>query len=369
MILSRAKINILFISATWKRSYSNSNPLKEPLRIAYFGSDDFSVKSLDSLMNYKRNHPSKIESVHVITRDMKPTGRNLKKLSKLPIAEYCSDHGIPLLRVDQKAQIEDLITTQTFSLAIAVSFGLLIPGSFINSCSKGGINIHPSLLPRYAGASPLQYALMNDDPYTGCTIQTLHPKHFDKGEIILQSEEVPILDNDNYVSLQKKMGKVGSEMLIKVIDEDLLSNGSRLPSKYLPSKAPKIVRSANEINWESYTSRNIKRLEDALGSLFTYMFVDITRNKKHIKEFQRVILLDIRQISDHPEYEDLENNGQFKLDDASSSTSRLIAKTCSGFISVGKLKFQACNEESPYVFLSHLIKRTGSNDFQFTSKV
>ena len=112
------------------------------------------------------------------------------------------------MRADTSQEITQLSEQYLFNLVIAVSYGRLIPSTFIQHCKYGGLNVHPSLLPKYSGSSPLQYALLNDDKFTGCTVQTLHPTKFDHGDIIIQSSEIPILDDDNSVSLFKNLARL-----------------------------------------------------------------------------------------------------------------------------------------------------------------
>ncbi|EAZ62993.2 methionyl-tRNA transformylase, partial [Scheffersomyces stipitis CBS 6054] len=342
-----------------------------PLNIAFFGSDSFSVQSLDRLYRYKLQHPERISSIKVVTRTIKPTGRNLKAYVDLPIGDYCkkleeSLNSIPVLRADSTEDILSILNSNTFSLAIAVSYGKLIPAKFLESCEFGGLNVHPSLLPKYSGSSPIQYTLLNDDRTAGCTVQTLHPTKFDQGNIILQSKEIPVSNKDNFESLQIRLGAIGSDLLVQVIDEGLfMENCSphlRSENKYAFSLAPKIRPSSSEIKWSIKSSLQIKRMEDALGPLHSYKFVNLKRKKKVIQENQRVILSDIEVIK-CGYYPSISKPGQFCLED--SSNPRLIIKTVDGHIGVRKLKFQACKEEVPEVFLKALAKRSGDTPHQF----
>lgn len=350
------------------RHFSHTRTVLQGLKIAYFGTDKFSVASLSKLQAYKQAKPDSIESIHVITRSVKPRGRKSKFVTDLPIANYCTDSGdLPVIRADSLKEIEGIIAGHDFDLAVAVSYGKLIPRPFLESCKFGGLNVHPSLLPRYTGSSPIQYALMNDDKYSGCTIQTLHPTKFDHGDIIMRSEEIPILESDNYSSLQLKLGHLGGDLLIKVIDRDLfkerMHGSSSAISNYEYTMASKITTSRHQIHWDKMTSRQIKRLSDALGSLHTYKLVDITKKKQKIIELRKVILYDITEVS-NLDIEGLLKPGRFWLQ---TNKSLLIVKTSDGYIGAKSLKFECCNEEMPQKFMEALNKRCGSTTDEFVT--
>lgn len=336
---------------------------KKGLSIAYFGSDRFSVQSLKKLVEYHKKNPGKVSSIDVITRSIKPTGRNLKAFVDVPIGEYCEGEKIRIHRADSSDDIMDILSKSHFNLAIAVSYGKLIPEGFLKNMKYGGLNVHPSLLPKYSGSSPLQYALMNDDSFTGVTVQTLHPSKFDKGDIVLQSDPIPIAETDNYDSLQEKLGAYGSNLLLNVVDNRLFEQPRKLKNNcYAFSLASKIKPVQSEIRWDLLTSRKIKRLNDALGQLHSYKYCDIRKKKREIKETQKVIFNDIELTNDFPE--DISQPGEFVLDE---NKNKLIVKTIDGAISIGKLKFQYCSEEDPKTFMNYLTKRSGDTSRKFVS--
>lgn len=337
---------------------------KKGLNIAYFGSDKFSIHSLKKLVEYRKKNPEKVSSIDVITRSIKPTGRNLKTFVDVPIGEYCEKEKLSIHRADSSDDIMNIMSKNQFNLAIAVSYGKLIPEGFLKSVKYGGLNVHPSLLPKYSGSSPLQYALMNDDSFTGVTVQTLHPSKFDKGEIVLQSDPIPIAETDNFDSLEEKLGEYGSNLLLNVIDNRLFEQPTKMEeTPYKFSLASKIKPSRSEIRWDLLTSRKIKRLNDALGQLHSYKFCDIRKKKKEIKETQKVIFNEIELVED--DFKEGLQPGEFVLDE---NNNKLIIKTIDGAVSIGKLKFQYCSEEDPKTFMSHLTKRSGNTSHNFVSQ-
>lgn len=333
--------------------------LFKPLRVAFFGSDAFSVASLARLNALRLQNPEIVAQLDVVTRSIKPTGRNLKNLVDVPVGMFAAVHELPVWRADCGKDILNI--PARYDLAVAVSFGRLIPGEFLASTTYGGINVHPSLLPKYSGSSPIQYALMEDERTTGVTVQTLHPTKFDHGAIIDQSAPIKIGEHDTFKLLLEKLAAVGANLL-----EDAIVNGKfidpvEVKSTHQYSLASKISPQMYQVDWQKQTSRQIKRASDALGPLHTYKMVDIVKKKNHVHELYKVILDDITEttLSTH-----LSEPGQFELVD-----STMVIKTADGAVSVGKLKFQYCGFETPETFMKLLAKRAGNTGhlFQFQS--
>lgn len=337
-------------------------PPRLPLNIAFFGSDSFSVASLRKLYELHKLKPSIIASLKVVTRSIKPTGRNLKRFVDVPIGQFASQNEIKTFRADTLDQILRLLDHEKFDLAVAVSYGKLIPGAFINAMKYGGLNVHPSLLPMYRGSSPIQYALKDDLKETGVSVQTLHPTKFDHGLVLKQSEPVPILDSDNYLTLTERLGDVGASLLASTIVEGLyLDPVQPVEPSYKPSQAPKISPSESQIDW-SKSSRQIKRLNDALGPLHTYKEVDITKKKVRVHELQKVILNDFNTSEN--DY-GLTEPGQFLYD---ASKDHVAIRTGNGSIEVRKLKLQFCGDEDAKTFIKKLPNRAGPTLNQFVYK-
>ncbi|EPS41996.1 hypothetical protein H072_4045 [Dactylellina haptotyla CBS 200.50] len=126
-------------------------------------------------------------------------------------------------------------------LIVAVSFGLFIPGRLIREARYGGLNVHPSFLPKYWGASPIQHAILNGDETTGVVIQTLDPQKFDNGRILAMSDPLYIRfygskrfpdgfirSESEYRDLEARLAEIGSELLSTVI-----TNGTYDPEVHL----------------------------------------------------------------------------------------------------------------------------------------
>lgn len=329
------------------------------LRIAYFGSDDFSVQSLKALCQLQRTDPQHVSSLEVITRSIKRSGRNLKAFADVPVGTYAIANNIPVHRADSSQDIISLLDSSNFNLAVAVSYGKLIPEKFLNEMKYGGLNVHPSLLPSYSGSSPIQYSLMNDDAYTGVSVQTLHPTKFDHGQIISQSEQIPIGHDEDFLSLRTKLADIGSKLLVETIQKGLFLNpqASESSSPYEFSLAAKIKPLAREIDWGKL-SRQLQRLNHALGPIYSY--IPKVNKEGKVVEKLRIILNSVEPVISSPSL--LQKLGQFTEVDG-----RLIVKTSDGVIACDKVKLQYCAEETPKIFMEKLRKRVGHEDHVFVN--
>lgn len=330
------------------------------LRIAFFGLDGFSVASLQHIYELQRSNPGVVHAIDVVSRSIKPTGRGMKQMKELPIGELAQQLGIPVRRADSAEDIIKLGEQGDYNMVVAVLYGKLIPGEFITRCQFGGLNVHPSLLPKYSGSLPIQYALLNDDLATGVTVQLLHPTKFDHGDIIVQSDPVAISAHDNFDLLAKKLADIGGRHLAQVLaNQWYLPTHPRVKKTYEYSLARKITPEMSQVDWNKLDLRQVKRMYDALGPLYTYKYVNVIKKKKPVEEWQRVILLDIAEADGGQHLEP----GQFAIND----DTQLLEVGCAddSKISVGRVKQQCCDEETPTKFISQLRKRTGDTEPQF----
>lgn len=333
----------------------------------FFGSDQFSTHSLKGLDELKRQG-SKIGEIQLVTRSPKWCGRQNSVLKYPPIVEAARELGLrePLL-CDSRQDLVDLgnvVRDEHYNLIVAVSFGKLIPAELINAVPFA-LNVHPSLLPRYKGASPIQHASLNGDKTTGVTVQTLHPSKFDQGSIVAQTRALNIdeLLSKGTVSrfeddtprataiLMDQLGIEGSKLLRKVIAQELYTKvKDNATDTVEPSYAPKITTEMKHIDWNSQDAASLVRRLGALGPLFTYK----KTQKDTAPVMKRVILHEFQVASKHPP---LQEPGDFMFD---QETSNLVVK-CQGSscIQVGKIQFEGNKVEDAKQFMTSLRKRCG----------
>lgn len=224
----------------------------EPLRILFCGSEDFSIASLRALHKFKDDPASNILSIDVATRHDKPSGRGMKDLRPPPIKSVAAQLGLRLHQFDTFTGWhlpEYLGARQPYiNLVIAVSFGLLVPPRILNSAKFGGLNIHPSMLPQFRGAAPLNWTIIDGHTHTGVSLQTLHPSKFDHGLVLDQTPEpgIAIPDPTKVTAhdLRLLLAPLGADMLVNALRNKLYLRPYLAKSATrLASHAPKILPS------------------------------------------------------------------------------------------------------------------------------
>ncbi|MDO8461009.1 MAG: methionyl-tRNA formyltransferase [bacterium] len=185
------------------------------MKIIFFGASRFVIPIIELLRK-------KFDLVLVVTTEKLPTD---------PVLSYCNKHSIQYISASSlsdpilKSKIINLPAGKAglkSNLGILAYFGLILPQDVLNIFPKGILNIHPSLIPKYRGPTPVQTAILNGDKKTGVTIIKLDEK-LDHGPILAQVEE-PILANDTAETLHEKLFKIGAQLLNKNIDQYLEGN-------------------------------------------------------------------------------------------------------------------------------------------------
>ncbi|CDK24505.1 unnamed protein product [Kuraishia capsulata CBS 1993] len=321
-------------------------------KVVYFGVDSFSVRCLRRILGC-----GGMESLDIVTKSAKPAGRYRKALQETPIAEFALDKQLPLHRADTGDDIVGLLAKTPFDLCIAVSYGKLIPGKFLDQLRYGGINVHPSLLPRYSGPAPLHRALLNGDNVTGCTIQTLHPTEFDRGHLIAQ-QKYTLAPSETVPSLSDKLADLGGDMLKNLLESGIYKDPSQWLGKsgYEFSHAPKVEPFEKEILWTELSSDEILRKFHILGALYSYK--RIYDKKKKEFGFRRVVLTGLAKPAvELNAFTDSDSPGTFKYVE-----SKLHVKTLDSSLEVLHLTFQGEPNEMPGKFMTSLAKRTRDAD-------
>ncbi len=252
------------------------------MRIIFFGTPDFAVPSLDIL------NRSEHEIVAVVTAPDKERGRG-RKVSYTPIKEYTLENNLKCLQPEKmkdESFIESLKDLEA-DLFVIVAFRIL-PRSVFTIPKHGSFNLHGSLLPKYRGAAPIHWAIMNGDKKTGVTTFFLEDK-VDTGNIISQSE-MPIEDDDNLGTVHDKMSMLGADLVLKTVNE-IESGNVKLQKQNndLASPAPKILKELGEIDWNN-TAEKIHNLVRGLSPFPSAYFI---HNENKYKIFKSKIVDDL----------------------------------------------------------------------------
>jgi methionyl-tRNA formyltransferase len=163
-------------------------------------------------------------------------------------------------------------------LIIAVSFGLFVPPRILNLATYGGLNVHPSLLPDLKGPAPIQHALLNRRPYTGVSVQTLHPAHFDGGTVLAQtpSPGITIPDWVNAEDLTKRLADEGANMLVDVLVSrafvpPLKDVGWYKDSSGAVDHAGKIMKGDQQVDFSTTSLEDVFAIQRAIGEPWCWL--------------------------------------------------------------------------------------------------
>jgi len=244
------------------------------MKLAFMGNPEFALPSLKMVL--ASNH----ELVAVISNPPKPMGRK-RVLKHTAIGEFAISKGLNFIELDSfDNNCFKKLESLKVDIFIVVAFRIL-PEKFLSIPNICSINLHGSILPRYRGAAPIQWALMNGDKVTGVSVFKIE-KHVDSGKIISQKQMV-IEDSDNFYSLSEKLSNLGAEIIIDVLNK---FQENRIEYKEqdlsLITKAPKINKKMLQINW-AWSAEKINNWVRGLAPLPGMVTIYNNRKLKIIK--------------------------------------------------------------------------------------
>lgn len=182
------------------------------MRVVFFGTPAFALPSVEALR--AAGHDIAL----VVTQPDRPTGRG-QKTTPPPVAAYAREMGLRLWQTTtlRGAEAEAILTGANAEVMALAAFAALVPPNVLQMTAGGVLNVHPSLLPRWRGAAPIQSALAAGDSRTGVSIMRL-VEALDAGPILLQ-EAVPIAPEDDYVTLEPRLAELGARLLVRALRE------------------------------------------------------------------------------------------------------------------------------------------------------
>jgi methionyl-tRNA formyltransferase len=212
------------------------------MNIIFMGTPDFAIPSLEKIFN------SGHKLLAVVTAPDKERGRG-QNVSFTPVKEFALKNYIPLLQPERLKDDNFVKSLKELApdLFVIVAFRIL-PREVFSIPAKGSFNLHASLLPKYRGAAPIQWSIINGDKETGVTTFALEDK-VDTGNIFIQ-KKIEILDKDNFGTVHDKLSIIGAELVIETIDL-INSDNFTLQDQdvTLASPAPKINKENGLIDW------------------------------------------------------------------------------------------------------------------------
>jgi len=212
------------------------------MKIIFFGTPSFALPSLKALIDSGK------ELLAVVTQPDKKKGRG-HILASSPVKEFALSKGIKVFQPDdiRSGSFYNEILKIKPDVIVVVAFGRILPPSILYLPSYGCINLHASLLPKYRGAAPIQWAIINGEQKTGVTTILMN-EGLDTGDILMQVE-VDIYEEDNADTLSKRLSEVGAELLVKTIDGVKNKVIHPKPQIGVPTYAPPLKKEDGHINW------------------------------------------------------------------------------------------------------------------------
>ena len=294
------------------------------MKIVFMGTPDFAKESLENI--YNAGH----EILAVVTNPDRPKGRGMKMVMS-PVKEFAIEKKITVYQpqtLRQNTDIIEKIRSLNPDVICVVAYGKILPKEILELPKLGCINVHGSLLPKYRGAAPIQWAVINGDKTTGITTMYMD-EGMDTGDIILK-QEVTIGEDETTGELWDRLSKIGGKLLVETLEKIKDNTAPRQKQQGDFSIAPMLKKEIAKINWEERTAREIKNLIRGLNPIMgAYTFL----NGKKIK-FWKVELLDNNKI----EQEEIIDENIDKLENGtvilSDSKIGLFIKAKEGIIKV-----------------------------------
>lgn len=267
------------------------------LKILFMGTPDFAQESLKSI------YDAGFEIIGVVTNPDKPKGRGMK-LAYSPVKEYALEKNLKIyqpIKIKNNTEFLDEIKTLAPDVICVVAYGKILPKEILEIPKLGCINVHGSLLPKYRGAAPIQWAVLNGDKTTGITTMYMN-EGMDTGDMILK-EEVEIGPEETTGDLWQKLSKMGGEILVKTLK--LIEEGKAPREKQTEEAtlAPMLNKEMALIDWENSDANKIHNLIRGLNPIMgAYSYID----GKKIKFWKSKVLTKEEFFSYKTEFEEYE---------------------------------------------------------------
>lgn len=290
------------------------------MNIVFMGTPTFAAESLEKLIAAKD-----FNIKAVITNEDRPKGRG-RVMTSSPVKDLALEHNIKVLQpksLRDNTELEEELKSLDVDVFVVVAYGKILPKSILDIPKKGSVNVHGSLLPKYRGAAPIQWAIINGEKTTGITTMYMNEK-MDEGDILLQ-KEVNIEENDTSGSLFEKLASIGADLLIETLIKIKKDEIVAKPQEGEATYAPMIDKSLAKINFEMEAEKIDNLVRGLNPFLCCYMVVNDKRYK--IWESKEVYKIDIDLLEE--KFERINVNDQLFI-----VNNRLFAKTSENFLEI-----------------------------------
>ena len=244
------------------------------LNILFMGTPDFARDSLEAVYNAGYN------ILGVVTNPDRPKGRGMKLVAS-PVKEFAIEKNLKIFQPEKVKKNEEFISKikdMNPDVICVVAYGKILPKEILDIPKLGCINVHGSLLPKYRGAAPIQWAVLNGDKKTGITTMYMDVG-MDTGDMILK-QEVEIGEDETTGELWDRLSKIGGKLLVETLKQ--IENGTAPREKQGEdfSVAPMLNKEMAKIDWENKTAQEIKNLVRGLNPIMgAYTFLNGSKIK------------------------------------------------------------------------------------------
>lgn len=239
------------------------------MKVVFMGTPDFAKESLKAIYN------AGYEIIGVVTNPDKPQGRGMK-LTASPVKQFALEKELNIYQPEKVKNNKDFIEEMKNlnpDVICVVAYGKILPKELLEIPKLGCINVHGSLLPKYRGAAPIQWAVLNGDKTTGITTMYMD-EGMDTGDMILK-EEVKIGEDETTGELWERLETIGGELLVKTLKQIEQGTAPREKQSGEFSMAPMLNKEMAKINWEEQDAKQIKNLVRGLNPIMgAYTYLD-----------------------------------------------------------------------------------------------
>ena len=316
------------------------------MKIVFMGTPDFAKDSLEAL--YK----AKYEILAVVTNLDKPKGRGMKMVAS-PVKEFAIEKNLKVMQPEKvrgNTEFIEEIKELKPDVICVVAYGKILPQEILDIPPKGCINVHGSLLPKYRGAAPIQWAVLNGDKETGVTTMYMGAG-MDTGDMILK-EKVSIGEDETTGELWDRLSKIGAKLLIETLKQIEAGTAPREKQGDDFTMAPMLNKEMSKIDWDNQTAVEIKNLVRGLNPIMgAYTFL----NNKKIK-FWKVQVANSDEVGYDEDNISIIRNGTVLISDPRDG---IFIKTKKGILKVLEIQ----GENAKRMSIQDYLRGNAINEF------
>lgn len=301
--------------------------MRKDIKIVFMGTPEFAKCSLEKLVDSKYN------VIGVFTNPDKPSGRGMK-LKFSNVKEYAMSKDIPVfqpIKIRNNPDVMKILETLKPDVICVVAYGKILPKEILEFPKLGCVNVHGSLLPKYRGAAPIQWAIINGEKTTGITTMFMD-EGMDTGDMLLK-EEIEITDEDNFETMHDKLKEIGANLLVETLDKITDGSIKKIKQPKECTIAPMINKEITKIDF-SKTSREVFNFVRGLSPFPGTYMLDEENNKYKVYK--------VEIVKENEITEDMKKENSFGII-VKVTKNELVISTKDGFVKI--LEIQAPNSK------------------------